>query len=525
VKLNKILMINIMLSFLYSSLCFSNSESPCKNLLYIAGISEQEINCEENKKWKNFGGTVLNTPAVFIEPKNELHVVKIVKAAVKLNWRVRPIGSGHSWSKTTKANQILMGTHKLVKPIIINRNPINPTFTTASGMILKYAVDELQKEGYALSNLGSMQSQTFGGVVSTNTHGTGIEKTGFAGLVTSLRLVDGLGNVHILSKKQNPNLFYSALSGAGMVGIITELTLKIEKDYYLSVLQSFMPIDVLFDSGKWKELLNQNEWFSMLWPIHEDSATLLTRKRVSKSLTVARLSWTKKRKGAQRGFTLEKKGGLLTKNAELALFTRKHVTNRFISLMAKDPDRWEGVFNVLYRFVPAFTSAVPANYHYSDAISDDYDVEEWDWNIETEVFFPIEFLPEYIKELKRYSKELKKTKKGLVAPFVGLRFVKGDHSFLSPTYIHKGYDKFVAVTLYDHSTTEYTTKWFSDNLKILHEIVNDPTLIRMHLGKIYHDSEKHFEKRFFHWDKFKQSRLESDPKGIFLNQWTEKFFN
>lgn len=513
--------------FVLTNLSKANTDLPdsCERLLSLASLKPKNINCETNKKWKNFGGTVLNSPAVFIEPRSEEQVSAIVKAANKLEWRIRPVGSGHSWSQFTKTNQILMGTHKLVKPIVINHNPENPTVTTASGMVLKYAVKELKEKGYALPNLGSMQSQTFGGVVSTNTHGTGITKTGFAGLVESLRLVDGMGAVRVLSKNQNPELFYSALSGAGMVGIITELTIKIEKDYYLEVLQSFRSIDKLFNSDEWLNQLNENEWFSMLWPIHEKTATILTRNRISKSQTIPKQYWKKKRKGSQRGFTLEKRGGLMQKNAKAALFARKHVTNRFISLMAKDPDTWEGIFNILYRFVPAFTSSVPSNYHYSEAISDNYDVEEWDWNIETEVFFPIEFLPEYIKELKKYSKSLKKEGRGLVAPFIGLRFVKGDDSYLSPTYIHKGYDKFVAVTLYDHSLTEYSTQWFKDNLKMMHKVINDPTLIRMHLGKIYHDSEGHFQKRFYNWDKFKAARMESDPKGLFLNKWTEKFFD
>ena len=516
--------------FVLSCLMTVNSNSSvisdsCNYLLNVASLAEQEVNCETNKKWKNFGGTVLNSPAIFIEPENEEQVVAIVKAAYKLNWRVRPVGSGHSWSQFTKTNQILMGTHKLVKPIVINRDKDVPTFTSSSGVVLHNVVKKLQKEGYALPNLGSMQSQTLGGLVSTNTHGTGITKTGFAGLVKSLRLVDGMGNVHILSTNKNPDLFYSALSGAGMVGIITELTFDIEKDYYLEVLQSFRRIDKLFDSDEWLNLLNQNEWFSMLWPIHEKTATILTRNRITKEQTIPRYSWNKTRKGTQRGFKFEKEGGLLRKNTKAALFARKHLTNRFISLLAKDPGTWEGVFNILYRFVPAFTSSVPANYHYSEAISDNYEVEEWDWNIETEIFIPIEFLPEYVKELKKYSKLMRKEGTSLVAPFIGLRFVKGDHSFLSPTYIHKGYDKFVAITLYDHSLTDYSTRWFKDNLNILHKVINDPTLIRMHLGKIYHDSEGFFQERFYHWNKFKAARLESDPKGIFLNNWTKKFFD
>ena len=152
-----------------------------------------------------------------------------------------------------------------------------------------------------------MQSQTLGGLVSTNTHGTGITKTGFAGLVKSLRLVDGMGNVHILSTNKNPDLLF-ALSGAGMVGIITELTFDIEKDYYSEVLQSFRRIDKLFDSDEWLNLLNQNEWFSMRAPIHENCDDP-NEKSNYQGTDNSSLLLNKQEKGTQRGFKFEKKEG------------------------------------------------------------------------------------------------------------------------------------------------------------------------------------------------------------------------
>lgn len=500
------------------------AESACLELFQEANLAEGALFCEQNKAWRNFAGTVKNRPALFVEPQTEAQVASIVKAAYRLNLRVRPVGSGHSWSKFTQTNEILMGTHQLKSAIKIKDNGRKMTFTAAAGTRLRDAVAALRLKGYAVQNLGSTMSQTLGGVVSTNTHGTGVTKPGFAGLVESLRMVDGMGNIRVASATKNRELFRSVLAGAGMVGVITEITFRIEKDFYLSESKQFVNVKKLFQQSSFRQYLAENEWFSLLWPIHAKNATVLIRNRIGEDQTKVKFSWQRKRKGTNRGMDFVRTGGLHKVDPDIASLGRNVVTNKFVSLLANDPDTWEGIFNTFYRLVPAFTSAVPSNYYYSEALSDTFEVEEWDWNIETEIFFPIEFVPQYIQALQAYAKQMKKEKIALVAPFVGLRFVKGDHNYLSQTYIHKGYDKFVAVTLYDHDLTHYGTRWFKDNLKILHKIINDPTLIRMHLGKIYHDSEGHFHKRFHHWDKFKAARNASDPKGIFLNQWTEKFF-
>ena len=467
----------------------------CEYLRHMTLIRDRQMTCKQRQTWKNYGGTVHNRPALFVEPRNEDEVARIVFHANRHSWQVRPVGSGHSWSQVTKTDDILMGTNKLVQQMVIN--PENLTVTVGGGQKVREMIRAIEARGYALANLGDAQIQSVAGVVSTNTHGTGITHTGFAGAVQQIRIVDGRGNIHVASATQRPQLFRAALSGAGMMGVITQITLKVVPAYNIYSETEAAPLQVLLN--EWRRLLRQNEWFSFLWIIHTDWVTIFT--------------------GVKANFPDKEPR---TDDLEESL-NRNFFTPLFASLYTHNR-------GVLHRFLPSIYSLQrglsPKKRDYavgSDAISKSIDPKHWAWNLETEFFIPIEHLDEFIIRMRQYVGLLKQERIIPAAPMIGFRFIKGDNSYLSPAYIHAGHSEFVAISVFD--TNKNTRSPYLLGVKgLIDDIVKDKKLMRMHVGKVYLDTPEEFHQRFAHWATFAKVRKQYDPNGVFLNPWTERFF-
>ncbi|WP_248123915.1 hypothetical protein [Micrococcus lacusdianchii] len=65
-----------------------------------------------------------------------------------------------------------------------------------------------------------------GGALSTSTHGTGLGLTGYAGMVTGLRLATADGALHWVDAEHEPELFEAARVRLGSPGVIVEAELQ-----------------------------------------------------------------------------------------------------------------------------------------------------------------------------------------------------------------------------------------------------------------------------------------------------------
>lgn len=91
----------------------------------------------------------------------------------------------------------------------------------------------IQKAGYALPILGGMSHQTIGGFISTSSAGGSLKYCLHESL-ESIEWIDGNGNEHISTADQTPDEFYAVGVSMGLFGIITYVTLTLQKAYYVS---------------------------------------------------------------------------------------------------------------------------------------------------------------------------------------------------------------------------------------------------------------------------------------------------
>lgn len=104
----------------------------------------------------------------------------------------------------------------------------------------------------SMSNVGSISEQTVAGLISTASHGTGIEFPVLSTAVHSLRLVcplsldEGGTQVISCSRTERADLFNASLCGLGLTGIIVEVCLNVEYAFRLRQLVEECPFDDIF---------------------------------------------------------------------------------------------------------------------------------------------------------------------------------------------------------------------------------------------------------------------------------------
>lgn len=191
---------------------------------------------------------------------------------------VRPVGSGHSWSALVPTDGVLLTLDRCAEVLAVDRG--GGTITVQAGLRLRTLHARLAREGLALANTGSIDRQTIGGAVATATHGTGRRFGSLASQVIGLRLVTVGGEVLTCSADKNRDLFDAARCGLGALGVISSLTLRVERAYRLSAVEEKRPLaSVLADM---ETTINSHDHFKFWWLPHTDQCLVFLQDRTDR---------------------------------------------------------------------------------------------------------------------------------------------------------------------------------------------------------------------------------------------------
>ena len=206
-------------------------------------------------EFTNWSHTVTFRCDKFEEPKSEADVVQIVKDAAANKKNVRVQGAGHSFSQLLTTNDVLVSLDDIPDTCTVNGN----LATVNAGIRLKELIKVLKSKGLALRNLGSVTEQSIAGAFSTGTHGTGLKLASLSSMVTGVKLVDGKGQVQVVSAADLP----AARLSLGLLGIYTEVTLDCVPHYQLEYNAYVCRFDDIVD--RMDELAAENERARIWW--------------------------------------------------------------------------------------------------------------------------------------------------------------------------------------------------------------------------------------------------------------------
>jgi len=117
--------------------------------------------------------------------------------------------------------------------------------------------------GLAMSNLGSISDQTLAGVITTATHGSGINYGVISTHVLALGLLLADGTTVRCSRTENPDLFMASLCGLGSTGLLISVTLEVEPAFFLKEVSETIGLDETIENLD--ELACSGEHVRMWW--------------------------------------------------------------------------------------------------------------------------------------------------------------------------------------------------------------------------------------------------------------------
>ena len=345
--------------------------------------------------WYNWDKLQTCRPGHYFEPSSEGEVVDIVKAAKSELRPLKVVGAGHSFSSIAlscdERDGDLMSLDKLSSIVGRDGNDV----TVQAGIRLYELNSQLEAMNLSLENLGATCEQSLAGATQTGTHGTGINIGSMSTQIVGLRLVDGNGDIIVANATHNGELFEAARVGLGAFGIITEITLRAEPLFKLSLQQLVVPLAYIFENLS--ELVAKYERFQWYWlPYDEKHAVMILRERTDAPITGCWDAFLGSFLGEPRQFFVDDGRVGVTMNAPLQ--------NR-------------SCVDVSYK------ALCGSRQHYASR----------NLYTEMEMFVPVEISSAAVKAFRSGAESrLRRFHNASVPLFTGVRYVRGDDITLSP---------------------------------------------------------------------------------------------
>lgn len=424
-------------------------------------------------EWQNWAGNIRFSPNEIAQPRNTQEVVDLVKTGRK----IRCIGTGHSWSELAPTDDILMATDSLNRILSIDK--VANTATIQAGAKLENLNIELWEQGYSLSNLGSIARQSLAGAISTATHGSGINFQVLASQVTSFKLVNAAGEIVVIDKVADSELFNSAIISLGSLGIITEMTIKIDPKFHLHERSGLMDFEEVCDNIL--DWVNEHNHIKMWWFPHTDKMMVYRYNRTYEPIDD---TWFRQKLMDEWVSVYFYRFMLWWGNRKPT--RRKTINNRYLVSLLPDVNRIEKSYKV-------------------------FNVPEPPLHRETEWAFDIKLTPTLLREYRKMVED-----KGHLINFIQeIRFVKGDDFSLSPCY---GRDS-VYVGAYNADD-----RGWDELLSDFEEIIGIKYNGRPHWGKEFNVGTDYLKSVYPKWEEFEDVRKEMDPEGQFMNPMLTNLF-
>lgn len=194
-------------------------------------------------RFNNWGRAFYCTPLAIFEPESLFQCKLVLELARREGKTVRAAGVGHSPSDLACTSGYMVRLTKMNRLIQVDYE--KRYALVEAGITLHDLHAELDKYNLAMINVGSISDQTLAGIVTTATHGSGINYGVMSTNVQALKLLLADGRVTRCSKTEEPDLFNATLCGLGTTGILLEVLLDVEHAFRLKEVQEPLSFDAM----------------------------------------------------------------------------------------------------------------------------------------------------------------------------------------------------------------------------------------------------------------------------------------
>ena len=225
-------------------------------------------------RWRNWAGNE-RAGAEVVQPGSAAEVAEVLTTAAAAGRRVRPIGSGHSFTGIGRPEDIQLTCAGLAGTVEVDDDGL---VTVGAGVPLHRLNAELVRRGWSLTNLGDIDRQTVAGALATGTHGTGAGFGGLATQVRGLQLVTPAGEVLDCDATRQPDVFSAARIGLGALGVVTAVTLQAVPAFALHAVEGPGTLTAAIEG--FDDLMTGTDHVEFYWFPHTDVTLLKCNTRV-----------------------------------------------------------------------------------------------------------------------------------------------------------------------------------------------------------------------------------------------------
>lgn len=423
--------------------------------------------------FRNWAGNQTARVAHFFEPTTEAELMDIVQRFPK----IRLVGSGHSWSALCVTDTALVSTAHYNKVLHLDRDKLEVTIQ--SGVKLWQLNEYLDRQSFALKNLGSISEQSVVGAICTGTHGSGKDFQILGSQVISFSLIKADGTKQLIHRYNEPQLFATALINMGALGVVSEMTLHIVPAFRLH--EQVFVTDFEYALQQIDEWQKTTDHLKFWWFPHTDKIIVYRHQRTQHPPNDNQFrQWLMEEMISVYAYRLMVKIGNLNRNWRVGI--NRLLLNNFI----RPIDRVEKSYKV-------------------------FNVPRPPIHREAEWAFDVKLAPEV---LRAYKQKIESSSHRINF-LQEIRFTKADNFALSPCY---------------QSDCVWVGCYNIDNFG-WEELMADFEALavnfdgRPHWGKEFTVGKDFLEKQYPEWSVFIALKKQFDPNGKFSNKLIEQIFS
>lgn len=428
---------------------------------------------QTNYRFTNWAKNETCTAQNFFHHETEEEIIELIKKSSK----VRVTGSGHSWNSICLSDDTLINFDHYNKVLHLDKEKLR--VKVQPGIKLWQLNKYLDKEGLALTNLGSVSYQSLAGAVSTATHGSGINYQILGSQVEEFSLIKANGEKIILHHERDKELFNICLVNLGCLGVISEITLNIVPAFNLQDMTIAAEFDKTIDVLE--RFVDYTDHFKMWWFPHTRNVVLYRYTRTQRPVNDSRFrQWFLDEFVSVIGYRLLLKVGTYNRD------WRKNVNKLLMRSFVKPLHRIEKSYKV-------------------------FNVPEPPLHRETEWAFDMSVAKEVLREYK----EMINASDHRINFIQEIRFTKGDEYALSPCFGRN------TMWLGAYNADNFGWKELLSDFETLAKKYNG----RPHWGKEFNTDKNYLQSVYPKLNEFNALRHQFDPKGKFANDFISKIFS
>ena len=199
-----------------------------------------DLEKKNNLRYRAHSGAVNLRPSWTYFPKNESEIAQIVAFAREQKMNLRPAGFGHAVQPFNESPTGLILLERMQG--LVHVNPEQGEAIVWGGTNLDRLEKLLADQGLALGYPAEHSGHSLAGALGVGTHGSSRTEGILASKVTALTMVTGKGDIVVCSRDKNPDIFRAALLSLGTLGVITKVSMKLDRLSHVREEMSRVPV-------------------------------------------------------------------------------------------------------------------------------------------------------------------------------------------------------------------------------------------------------------------------------------------